>query len=154
MKIIKTLALLFFASNAFAQCWTTVNTSSYSTIGLRTDGTFWGWGINSTGVLGFGAGSETFTTIFPPTQIGTDNDWSDTYAVAATTTLAIKTNRRLHSWSNNNYGQCGNGTFGLQNDVLVTQQIGTDEWKAVACSNSGYYSLVIKTELFGQRFFT
>lgn len=145
MKTIKLFIFLFIFSNlSFAQCWTTVNTNSYSTIGLQTNGTLWGWGLYSTAVLGLGLGLENSNTDFPPTQIGNDTDWSNNYSLSNNHTLAIKTNALLYAWGNNENGQAGNGTSGSQNFILAPQQIGADSWKDVAASNG--YSLGIKID--------
>lgn len=138
------LVLLFVYTNAFSQCWTVVNTNSVSTIGLKTDGSFWGWGYNGSSILGLGLGSESFDTQFPMTQIGTANDWSSSYSLGYNHVLAIKTNGTLWSWGLNQKGQCGNGTFGNQNYVLAPQQIGTDNWQSVATGSE--HSLAVKTD--------
>lgn len=145
MKTIKSLIIVLLFSNlSFAQCWTTVNTNSYSTIGLQTDGSLWGWGLYGTGLLGLGLGIENGNTTFPPTQIGIDTDWSTNYSLNSNHALALKNNGFLYAWGNNESGQSGNGTSGSQNFILSPQQIGTDTWKTVAASSS--YSLGIKTD--------
>jgi alpha-tubulin suppressor-like RCC1 family protein len=142
MKTIKLFIILLLVSNqSSAQCWTTVNTSGRSTIGLQTDGSLWAWGLNLYGILGLGI--ESSQTTFPTTQIGSDTDWSSNYSVGIDHVLAIKNNGILYAWGNNERGESGNGTSGSQNFILAPQQIGTDTWKAVAASSS--YSLGIKT---------
>lgn len=146
MKTIKLLIItLLFSNLTFGQCWTKVDTSGNSTIGLRIDGSLWSWGINSSGVLGLGLQPDIFTPL-SPAQIGTDNDWSENYSISSNITLAIKTNGLLFAWGNNENGQAGNGTSGSQNFILAPQQIGTDTWKAVASSAGSSYSLGVKTD--------
>ncbi len=62
----------------------------YSAIGLKTDGTIWGWGANSSSQLGL-PGTASYTT---PTQIGTDNDWK-IVSMGADHTVALKNDGTL-----------------------------------------------------------
>jgi alpha-tubulin suppressor-like RCC1 family protein len=49
------------------------------TMGVRTDGTLWGWGSNAEGQLGDGNGDEV-----SPVQIGTGANWVTVSAGTAT----------------------------------------------------------------------
>ena len=51
--------------------WLSVSTEYNFGLGLKTDGTIWGWGDNNFGQLGLG----TAPSFLSPTQIGSDNDW-------------------------------------------------------------------------------
>ena len=78
---------LVIGDDSAEEQWTATVTGEGFTLGLKSDGTLWGWGDNPRGQLGFG----TFGGYVPsPIQIGTDTDWM---AVAAGTdhTLALKT---------------------------------------------------------------
>lgn len=132
--------LLYITTNSFAQCYTTFDTDSGRTIALQTDGTLWGWGNNGTGFLGNGNLDQ---VLYPNTQIGTDNDWSDKISLSDFV-LALKTNGSLWAWGSNQDGQCGNGTSGVQNIILTPEQIGTATWLDVGAS--AQYSLGIKTD--------
>lgn len=82
----------------------TVNNSN--TIGIKTDGTLWAWGVNSNGQLGDG------TTISrsSPVQIG-----SSSYIQVTSnglTTLAITVDNRLFAWGSGSPGYLG------QNDTI------------------------------------
>ncbi len=144
MKIIKPLFIaLFFANLSLAQCYTTIKTTASTTIGLHTDGSLWGWGVNQSGSLGLGLGIDSFNTIFPNTQIGTNTDWSPKYSMKQHV-LAIKNNGTLWAWGFNFDGQCGNGTSGQQNYVLAPQQIDTATWQDVATGL--VYSLGVRTD--------
>lgn len=134
---------LLFSNLSFAQCFTTVKTSTLSTIGLQTDGSIWGWGYNGSSVLGLGLDNTSFHTIFPSTQIGTAADWSSRYSMAEHV-LALKNNGTLWTWGKNNDGECGNGSSGNQNYVLAPTQIGTATWQDVATGL--YYSLGVRTD--------
>ena len=89
----KTLLLLFLtiSCNALAQCYTTVLTSSGTTIARKTDGTLWAKGLNTSGCFGNGN-----TTAVPNyVQIGTDTDWSEHFSISSSHVLAIKNNGTL-----------------------------------------------------------
>jgi alpha-tubulin suppressor-like RCC1 family protein len=106
------------------------------TIGLKTNGTLWGWGSNNVFQLGDG------TTIdkIIPVQIGIDNDWQSV-STGSTHVIAIKNNGTLWAWGNNEYGQLGDGT--TVNKKIPTQ-IGTQtNWKTVSAGQN--FSIAIKS---------
>lgn len=76
----------------------------YSAIGLKTDGSLWGWGSNSSSQLGLdGAGARV-----TPERIGTDNDWK-MVTMGVSHTMAIKADGSLWGWGQNYNGQLGTG---------------------------------------------
>lgn len=76
----------------------------YSAIGLKTDGSIWGWGSNSSSQLGLdGAGARV-----TPERIGTDNDWK-MVTMGVSHTMAIKADGSLWGWGQNYNGQLGTG---------------------------------------------
>ncbi len=86
-----------------------------------------GMGRADNGQLGTG----TTTSIFLPTQIGTDTNWS-TLAADNQYSLGIKTDGTLWAWGQNINGNLGNNT---QINLLVPTQITTDsDWQAIAAS--------------------
>ena len=107
---------------------------------IKTDGSLWGWGYNSGGILGDG----TTTNLSTFTKIGTDIDW--VYVVITFGhTMALKNDGSLWSWGLNEYGQVGNGT---RNDVNTPIKIelpptpGSDftkdfEITVTVCSHTG-----------------
>ena len=126
-------------------------------LALKTDGTLWSWGSNSSGQLGLGDNSYSYwdysNLIYvskernTPTQVGTDSDWV-TIAAGGIHSLAMKTNPAgggtggtLWSWGDNSYGQLGLGDAINRN---TPTQIGTDsDWSIIAAG--GNHSLGIKT---------
>ena len=51
--------------------WKSVQCKGFAGVGLKTDGTLWGWGDNSHGVLGEGI----YSTVFSPMQITSYTNW-------------------------------------------------------------------------------
>ena len=102
-------------------------------VALKTDGSLWTWGGNSSGQLGEGS----TTTRNSPKQIG-----SGYIAAAAGNahTLAIKTDGSLWAWGNNGSGQLGDGTV---NSATSPLQIGTGFFTMAAGTS---HSVGIKTD--------
>lgn len=73
----KTLFFLFIIFNiqVSAQCWKTVKSGDFHTLGIKTDGTLWAWGDNTYGQLGDG----TTTNRNTPTKIGSSADWQSIF---------------------------------------------------------------------------
>jgi alpha-tubulin suppressor-like RCC1 family protein/Leucine-rich repeat (LRR) protein len=128
----KTLLLLLITLSCFqtkAQCWKTIASGTSHTIGLRTDGTLWGWGDNSQGQLS----GYSFTKRNLPEKIGTANDWK-TVATGQKFTIALKIDGTLWAWGDNYYGQLCDGTT-IDNNIPT--QIGTaNDWQAIAAGDS------------------
>ena len=133
---------LFFVTNAFSQsgtaCWRMVSAGENFSLGIKTDGTLWGWGQNSNR-LGLGIGNLANQNL--PVQIGTANDWA-TVSAGNVHSLAVKTNGTLWSWGNGQFGQLGNGIF--NSATANVTQVGTaTDWLTVSAGNR--FSLAIKT---------
>ncbi len=140
MKIIYRYILLFLLLIKFnittAQCWKIID-SGDQTLGIKSDGTLWAWGLNNYGQLGDG------TTVNKsiPTKVGIDNDWFQVTS-GRDHVLALKVDGTLWAWGNNTYGELGDGTNIIK---LTPVQIGTStNWKAI--SAGAYHSLAIKND--------
>lgn len=105
----------------------------HTAIGLKTDGTLWGWGEGELGTLGLGNYKNQST----PKQIGTDTDWAQV-SVGDNTTLALKTDGSLWGWGWND-----NGTLGdLPKKTKTPTRIGTDnDWVSVFAVSTSAYGL-------------
>lgn len=120
-----------------AGCWRMVSAGENFSLGIKMDGTLWGWGQNSNR-LGLGLGNLANQNL--PTQIGTANDWA-TVSAGNVHSLAVKTNGTLWSWGNGQFGQLGNGLFSSATPNVT--QIGTaTDWLIVSAGNR--FSLAIK----------
>jgi len=103
---------------------------------IKTDGTLWTWGKQTTGALGDG----TVVARSSPVQIGTSTDWSIVVG-GAFQSIAIKTDGTLWSWGRANFGALGDNTTVNKSSPV---QIGSDtDWASV--SSGSDFSLVIKT---------
>jgi alpha-tubulin suppressor-like RCC1 family protein len=137
--LVITLLLTF---NVYSQigtgCWRMVSAGENFSLGIKMDGTLWGWGQNSNR-LGLGLGNLANQNL--PTQIGTANDWA-TVSAGNVHSLAVKTNGTLYSWGNGQFGQLGNGVFNSATPNVT--QVGTaTDWLTVSAGNR--FSLAIKT---------
>ncbi len=116
--------------------WRVVETATIHSLGIKDDGTLWGWGNNEKGQLGNG------TTIDQnkPVQIGKDKDWriissEDSY------TLGIKNDGTLWSWGETLGGQAVDG---LPINKLVPTKISNDTWRYVSAGK--LMALGVKTD--------
>ena len=81
--------------------WKQLSSNSH-TMGIKTDGTLWGWGVGTTGRIG----NDSTSGDISPQQIGPDTDWKDV-AAGSINTVAIKTGGTLWTWGGNSSGQLG-----------------------------------------------
>ena len=99
------------------------NVGSFS-VGLKTDGSLWTWGSNTSGQLGDG----TTTTRTSPARVGTST-WLAASAGSGNV-VAIKSDGTLWAWGSNLSGQLGDSTTSQRNSPV---QIGLDNrWTSVA----------------------
>ena len=109
--------------------------SGMQTVGLKTDGSLWGWGPNDKGEAGQ---TKRSLRVFKPTRIGSDNDWKQISAGLGHS-LALKKDGSLWAWGWNYAGQVGNGT--TQNRFGPVQ-IGLDhDWKEITAGLGESFAL-------------
>lgn len=87
--------------------WCNVSVGELSTHAIKTDGTIWGWGINSGGQLGAGNG---YARSIPVQTIGGFTDWCDVSS-GCCNTVAIRTDGTIWAWGLNTCGKLGDGTI-------------------------------------------
>ena len=123
-------------SQVGSACWREISAGQNFTLGIKADGTLWGWGQNGN-LLGLGYFS---TSENLPIQIGTANDWMAVSA-GANHSLAVKTNGTLWAWGSGLFGQLGNGAF--NNATFNVTQVGTaTNWLKVSAGTQ--FSLALK----------
>jgi alpha-tubulin suppressor-like RCC1 family protein len=118
-------------------CWRMVSAGQNFSLGIKMDGTLWGWGLNGN-LLGLNGNIVNQNL---PIQIGSANDWA-TVSAGNVHSLAVKTNGTLWSWGNGQFGQLGNGVF--NSATWTVTQVGTaTDWLTVSAGNR--FSIAIKT---------
>lgn len=107
-----------------------------STMAVKTNGTLWGTGTNSS--YNLGNGSTTQVNTF--TQIGTATNWKQV-SCGQGHGLGVRTDGTLWGWGTNVNGRLGDGATTTRTTPV---QIGTDtNWSFVTCGYS--HTLAIKT---------
>lgn len=102
--------------------WDKIYAGFDHSLAIRTDGTLWAWGGNSSGQLGFGTpldGTGELTSQTTPRQAGRSANWADISTAApdgdnggtkpVSHTLAIDTEGRLYSWGSSGSRELGRG---------------------------------------------
>jgi len=108
--------------------WTYVSSRSLQSIGLRSNGTLWGWGINNFGELGDGT---TTVRSSPVSVVGGFTNWVFVSS-GAYSTIGLRSNGTLWGWGRNNYGQLGNNTTSNRSSP-VSVVGGFTDWTSVSC---------------------
>ena len=106
-------------------------------LAIKTDGTLWTWGRNSSGELGLGNG----TYYSSPMQVGALTNWVSVVG-SQYWSMAIKSDGTLWGW-----GQNGNGQLGLGNNTSYSspKQVGVlTNWANVSLGQ--IHTLALKTD--------
>jgi alpha-tubulin suppressor-like RCC1 family protein len=121
--------------------WCFISIAGVSGSGIKTDGTLWTWGRNSSGELG----DSSFNNRSSPGGVaGTGTTWTKV-SISGTHTIAVKTDGTLWTWGSNNYGRLGIGSSGSSRNSPGTTAGGGTDWCLVSSSYSGS-SAAIKTD--------
>jgi len=106
------------------------NSPSGFSIGIRTNGTLWSWGLNDRGQLGLGNTNN--ATV--PMQVGSDTNWVQAEAGAAHV-VALKRDGTIWTWGANDGGELGNGS--TTKTSLVPVRVGVEAaWVEVRAGGS------------------
>lgn len=108
-----------------AKDWKYITGSDNLVFAIKTNGTLWGWGINTYG----GVGDNTTVSRSSPVQVGADTNWL-TVAAGTYSAIAVKTDGSLWTWGYN-----GSGNLGQNNLINRSSptQVGTiSDWKIVS----------------------
>jgi alpha-tubulin suppressor-like RCC1 family protein len=117
--------------------WKQVSYGGNHVAAIKTDGTLWAWGDNSSGQLGDGTNATRST---PRQEFTSSTNWKLVSAGGAHT-LAIKTDGTLWAWGSNSFGQVGDGTNASRS---TPRQVGTaTNWKQVSAAVGNNHSLAI-----------
>ena len=105
---------------------------------IRSDGTLWGWGLNSLGELGVGNRVVYYSS---PVQIGALTTWKQIGINACNSSadfsLALRNDGALFAWGDNRYGELGINTLGTLYYSSPIQVGALTNWKQVAGGGGG-----------------
>jgi alpha-tubulin suppressor-like RCC1 family protein len=122
--------------------WKQVSGGNNHTAAIKTDGTLWTWGSNtSAGVLGINSSNAALNISTPVTTFAGGTNWKQVACVSGTIN-AIKTDGTLWIWGSNNLGQLGDNTI-ISRSTPVTTFAGGTNWKQVSAGPN--YTAAIKT---------
>ena len=117
--------------------WYKVQSGGQACLALKTDGTMWTWGYNTTGGLGL----NDILNKSSPTQIGTGSNWL-TISCGGYLNAAIKTDGTLWTWGVNTSGGIGRSD---RIDRSSPVQVGAlTNWKLV--NSDGQMLIALKTD--------
>ena len=134
-KSVLLISILFIHFISYSQIWEKVKAGGEFSIGIKSDGSMWGWGFNGNGQLGL---STENTYFYIPVQISESKDWID-IAAGGFHTLALKSEGTLWGTGLNAVGEINEGT-NTQYETFV--QIGTDtDWVALDASEYSSYAI-------------
>jgi alpha-tubulin suppressor-like RCC1 family protein len=138
--------------------WSQVSVGQYNCMSVKTDGTLWGWGQNTTdGRLGL----NDLINRSSPVQVGSQTNWARV-STAFNHVVALKTNGTLWVWGDNTQGKLGLGdatetvefydpalgynvyTYYNNNRSSPTQLGSLTTWKALAPKLNAF-SMAIKS---------
>jgi alpha-tubulin suppressor-like RCC1 family protein len=121
--------------------WKQVSCGIRHTSAIKTDGTLWTWGYNTSGQLG---DNTTTQRNIPVTTFAGGTNWKQVSACNGYHTAAIKTDGTLWTWGVNINGGLGINDPPANRNTPITTFAGGTNWKQVACGQ--YYMAAIKTD--------
>ena len=110
---------------------------------IKTDGTLWGWGSNTYGILG----QNNTTQFSSPKQVGTDTTWRSVSFAYKPQAMATKTDGTLWTWGKNYRGSLGHNEGNYSGPTYSSpKQVGTDTtWSEVICA-ANMFAGALKTD--------
>jgi alpha-tubulin suppressor-like RCC1 family protein len=124
--------------------WKSVAGGSQHVVAIKTDGTLWCWGLNTTGQLGDNTLASRST---PRQEITSSTNWKQISAGSGGRfTAALKTDGTLWSWGYNSYGNIGDNTAAntIARSTPRQEFTSSTNWRQVFAA-SGEQTLAIKT---------
>ncbi|MEA3372038.1 MAG: Ig-like domain-containing protein [Campylobacterota bacterium] len=92
------------------------------TASIKADGTLWSWGKNSSGQLG----NLGILTSYEQTQEYTKSDKWTSISAGDKFTIALKEDKTMWGWGNNEYGQIGNSAYNERRKPVQEDSNATD----------------------------
>ena len=118
----------------YATDWSSVACGHGHSVGIKTDGTLWTWGLNYYGQLG---DSSIVDKSSPVQTVSAGTNWQ-TAACGFLHTVAVKKDGTLWSWGYGIYGQIGQGA-NVSVSSPVQTLLGGTTWSKIDC---GYYHTI------------
>ena len=117
--------------------WSQISAGNNFSLGLRTNGTAWGWGYGNYGRLGDGT-----TTIrsSPVSVVGGFTDWCQVSA-GSQHSLGLRTNGVLYAWGYGHQGQIGDNAGVVQRSSPVSVVGGFTDWCQVSAGSNDSFGL-------------
>ena len=106
--------------------WQKISASSDMTIGLKTDGTIWGWGQNDQYEMG---NNTCCANQLTPIQIGTANHWVDVETSLGASVFALKNDGTIWGWGLNLAGLLADNTVMARS--VPTQLNADTDWASI-----------------------
>jgi alpha-tubulin suppressor-like RCC1 family protein len=121
-----------------------IDAGAFHTLALKADGTVWAWGYNDRGQIGDSTNDPHPT----PVQVGVGvTGFNNIIAVSAGDqhSMALKADGTVWIWGSNEYGQIGNGTISMTDQLIPVQnttlanitQISAGVFHSLALNKSG-----------------
>jgi alpha-tubulin suppressor-like RCC1 family protein len=125
--------------------WIKISAGGWHTCGIKTDGLLYCWGRSIEGQVGNGR-SGLGADENAPVNLS-DESWNSISA-GRLHTCGIKTDKSLHCWGDNRFGQLGNGTSGTGNKSPLPEKIGNESWMEIKTGSgeSANHSCGIKAD--------
>jgi alpha-tubulin suppressor-like RCC1 family protein len=111
--------------------WRQATSSSLNSIGVKTDGTLWVWGNNSTGAVG---DNSTTHRSSPVQTVAGGTNWKRA-AQGTSFSAGLKSDGTLWTWGNNISGQLGDNTTAHRSSPVQTVALGNN-WRALSCGEN------------------
>ena len=111
---------------------------AYHTLAIRSDGTLYGWGLNTSGQVGINSLTNVSSPVLVSGPAGAS--WS-AVAAGGGHSLGITTAGILYAWGNGTYGELGTAGGGTKSSPVLVSGPASTSW--VAISAGQYQSLAI-----------
>ena len=119
--------------------WCAVSAGQCETAAVKTDGSLWTWGLNTSGQLGDGTATNRSS---PGTVAGGGTTWC-AVRVGNTFMMALKTDGSLWTWGGNSAGSLGTGNTTARSSPGAVAGGGTN-WSSIAAGC--YFAAATKTD--------
>ena len=119
--------------------WKKISASSEMTIGLKNDGTIWGWGQNDEYEMG---NNTCCANQLTPIQIGTANHWVDIETSLGASVFALKNDGTIWGWGLNLAGLLADNTVMARS--VPTQLNAATDWSSISVGAA--HILALKTD--------